>query len=128
VPLTIAIADDSFAIRSALRLFIESNTDWDVCGEADDGQAAVFLVQRLKPDLLILDFSMPVMNGLEAARKIARVSPKTRIVLFTAHGCEQLNRQAESVGIRAVIPKDGSASLQRLINVLRDTKETAQAA
>lgn len=128
MPITIAIADDSSAIRSALRLFIESNTDWDVCGEAADGQAAVSLVQRLKPDLLILDFSMPVVNGLEAARRIASVSPKTKIVLFTAHGCEQVNEQAESVGIRAVVPKDGNSTLERLITTLRDTTETAQAA
>lgn len=87
--LKIAIADDSPAIRSAIRSFIESNTEWQVCGEARDGQAALFVVQRHKPDFLVLDLSMPVMNGLEAARKIAVISPKTRIVLFTGHARDQ---------------------------------------
>ncbi len=80
MPMKIAIADDSPAIREALRSFIQSKTDWQVCGEAEDGEAAVALTQRLHPDLLVLDLSMPVMNGFEAARKIVRIAPSIRIV------------------------------------------------
>lgn len=124
----IAIADDSAAIRSALHEIISSNTDWDICGEAENGQAAVFLVQRFKPDLLILDLSMPVMNGLDAARRIAVISPKTRIVLFTGHASEQVVMEAKNVGIHSVIPKDGSATLKRLIATLRDATNSFRAA
>src|ERR1700758_183726 len=75
IPTKIAIADDSPVIRRALRLFLQSSTDWQICGEVENGAAAVALVERLHPDLLILDLSMPVMNGLDAARKILSISP-----------------------------------------------------
>src|SRR5579859_1134993 len=103
----ISIADDSPAIRRCLRLFIQSNTDWQICGEAENGEAAVALVERLHPDLLILDLSMPGMNGLDAARKIIPTCPGTGIVLFTGHTTAQLLTEAKSIGIRSVIPKDG---------------------
>lgn len=124
----VAIADDSAAIRSALRMFIESRTDWQVCGEVDNGQAAVFLVQRHKPDLLVLDLSMPVMNGLEAARRITVISPKTRIVLFTAHPYDQVLRDAKAAGIREVLSKDGRDTLPRLLTVLNDAIDSSEAA
>jgi DNA-binding NarL/FixJ family response regulator len=127
VSLKIAIADDSAAIRFAFRWWIESYTNWQICGEAADSEAAVFLAQRLKPDLLVLDLSMPVMNGLDAARKIAFVSPKTRIVLFTGYASNLLT-EAKSVGIRAVIPKGEASSVQDLISALREAASTFQAA
>lgn len=128
MPIKIAIADDSDAIRSALRMIIDSTTDWELCGEAADGEAAVFLAQRVKPELMVLDLSMPVMNGLDAARKIALISPKTRIVMFTAHACEQLARDAESIGIRAVIPKNEKDTVERLVSTLRQEAEISLAA
>jgi len=71
----ILIVDDSSSIRNLLRFFIEHNTDWQVCGEAENGQVAVEKVRELKPHAVILDLSMPVMNGLEAAREITRIAP-----------------------------------------------------
>ena len=124
----VLIVDDSLAIRQAVRSCIESNTDWQVCGEAEDGKAAIDLVRRLNPDLLVLDLSMPVMNGLEAAREIAAIAPKTRIVLFTAHDCEQLLRDAQNVGIKAVLPKDGADALGRLLCALREATNEPLAA
>lgn len=128
MPLTLAIVDDSSKIRRTLRTFFQSNTDWKICGEAENGQSAVELVQRLRPDVVVLDFSMPVMNGLEAARNIAAISPKTGIVLFTAHTSRQLLAAAEDVGIRAVVQKDGSGSLQLLLKALADITGSARAA
>ena len=122
MPTKIAIADDSPIIRHFLRLFIQSSTDWQVCGEAEDGEAAVALVERSHPDLLILDFSMPVMNGFDAARKILPISPRIGIVLFTAHASEQLITEAKGIGITAVIPKDG-ASMDDLVAALRESLE-----
>jgi DNA-binding NarL/FixJ family response regulator len=105
MPLRILIVDDSASIRHLLRFFIEHNTDWQVCGEAENGQIAVEKVAKLHPHAVILDLSMPVMNGLEAAREIARIDPNVQMVMFTMHTSEQLRKDAEAAGIKAVISK-----------------------
>ncbi len=103
--LKILIADDSSTIRHLLRFFIEHNTDWQVCGEAENGQVAIEKVAELKPHAVILDLSMPVMNGLDAAREITRIAPDVQIVMFTMHTSEQLLRDAHAAGIKDVISK-----------------------
>lgn len=104
----ILIVDDNRVIRHCVRRCIEANTDWQVCGEAEDGHDAIEKVIQLAPDIVILDFQMPVMNGLEAAEQIARIAPKTAMVLFTMHESEQLVQAARAVGIKEVIGKDGN--------------------
>jgi DNA-binding NarL/FixJ family response regulator len=116
----VAIVDDYPPIRKAIRSCIESKTDWQVCGEAEDGEAAVDLVRSLSPDLVVLDLSMPRLNGLDAARKIAAVSPQTKMILFTGYSCEQLLSEAKRVGIRAVLSKDLDDSLEHLLAVLKE--------
>jgi DNA-binding NarL/FixJ family response regulator len=101
----ILIVDDSVVIRRLVRLCIQSNTDWHVCGEAENGHVAVEKVSELKPHVVILDLSMPVMDGIEAARHIARITPEVTMVLFTMHNSEQLKRDARTVGIQHVISK-----------------------
>lgn len=71
----ILIVDDSPPIRKCIRTHIELKTDWKVCGEAENGQVAIERVKALNPDLVVLDMSMPVMNGLDAARQIRKTSP-----------------------------------------------------
>ncbi|MGC1650189.1 MAG: response regulator, partial [Candidatus Sulfotelmatobacter sp.] len=66
----ILIVDDSAIIRHSIRICIEHNTDWEVCGEAENGKVAIEKVRQLRPDVVTLDWQMPVMNGLEAAREI----------------------------------------------------------
>jgi CheY-like chemotaxis protein len=105
VQLKILIVDDSPSIRQMLRLFIGHNTGWQVCGEAENGRIAIEKVAELKPHAVILDFSMPVMNGLDAAREITRIAPDVQIVMFTMHVSEQLRREAEAAGIKDVISK-----------------------
>jgi DNA-binding NarL/FixJ family response regulator len=85
MPLRILIVDDSPPIRNLLRYFIEHSTEWEVCGEAENGLIAVDKVVQLKPDAVILDLSMPVMNGLDAAREISRIAPAVQMVMFTMH-------------------------------------------
>jgi DNA-binding NarL/FixJ family response regulator len=128
VPISIAIVDDSPQVRQALRSFLETNTNWEICGEAENGQAAIELVQRLKPDLLILDLSMPVMNGFDAARKIIADDPKTGIVMFTAHAAGRLLEEANQIGIKAVVQKDGNASLLLLLTKLRELSSARRVA
>jgi DNA-binding NarL/FixJ family response regulator len=105
MPLRILIVDDSPPIRNLLRYFIEHSTEWEVCGEAENGLIAVDKVVQLKPDAVILDLSMPVMNGLDAAREISRIAPTVQMVMFTMHTNEQLRKDAEAVGIKDVISK-----------------------
>lgn len=128
MPIKIAIADDSLTIRCVVRSFIESHTDWEVCGEAEDGKAAIAIAERLKPDLIVLDLSMPVKNGLDAARTISKVCPKSAMVLFTAHANDELAVEAKGAGIAAVIAKDGNASLEQLVTVLREVSKSLRAA
>ncbi len=107
---TILIADDSALIRHSLRHCIEQNSEWEVCGEAENGEVAVEKVKELHPDMVILDWQMPVMNGLEAARQIAVIAPDTRMVMLTLDNCEQLWKDAKQVGISSVLSKsDGVA-------------------
>jgi DNA-binding NarL/FixJ family response regulator len=109
---TVLIVDDNAAIRRSLRSWFERRRGWRVCGEAENGAVAIERVKALKPDVVILDLAMPVMNGLEAARMIASVAPKTAMVLFTMHPSEHLVKDAKNVGIRDVISKlDGPATL-----------------
>jgi DNA-binding NarL/FixJ family response regulator len=117
--LRILIADDSSTIRRLLRFFIEHNTDWLVCGEAENGEIAVQKATQLRPHAVILDLSMPVMNGLEAAREIARVAPDVQMVMFTMHASEQLRKDAQAAGIKAVISKSDTIG-NHLLASLRD--------
>jgi DNA-binding NarL/FixJ family response regulator len=76
-----------------------------VCGEAENGRIAVEKVTELKPHAVILDLSMPVMNGLDAAREISRIAPSVQIVMFTMHVTEQLCQDAKDAGVKDVISK-----------------------
>jgi DNA-binding NarL/FixJ family response regulator len=87
---SVFIVDDNALIRETLRTYLEAKTDWQVCGEAENGKVAIDKVQELKPNVVILDFQMPVMNGLDAARLIAKSAPNTVIVMLTMHDGPQL--------------------------------------
>ena len=108
---TILLVDDSELIRHSLRLCIEENSDWEVCGEAENGEVAVERVKELHPDVVILDLQMPVMDGLEAARQISHMAPKTAMLMFTAYDGDPLLRDARDAGIEQVFSKfDGLAT------------------
>ena len=119
---TILIVDDSTLIRHALRSYLEHEREWQVCGEAENGQVAVEQVKKLRPDVVILDLQMPVMNGLDAARQIISVAPNTAMVMFTLYKSEQLWKDAKAAGIRDVLSKSDEgpdhllASLQNILS------------
>ncbi len=104
----ILVVDDMQVIRRSLRLYLEQEADLVVCGEADNGKAAIERVQELRPDVVVLDLSMPVMNGLDAARAIKAIAPGTHILMFTLHTYPQLLDEARKVGIANVFSKGGS--------------------
>jgi DNA-binding NarL/FixJ family response regulator len=118
VACSILIVDDSPYIRRSLRTYIEQNTDWRVCDEAENGQIAVEKVKSLKPDVVILDLQMPVMNGLEAARQIASCAPGTAMLMFTMHASDQLRQEALAVGISDVCLKSDEVN-EHLLHSLR---------
>jgi CheY-like chemotaxis protein len=103
LPYSILIVDDNPVIRKSLRRLVEQDPAWTVCGEAENGQLAVDKVSQLTPDLVILDLQMPVMGGIEAARRITLASPKTMIVMFTMHSCAQVEKDAHAAGVAHVL-------------------------
>jgi DNA-binding NarL/FixJ family response regulator len=103
------LVDDVPEIRKGLRSLIQKETDWDVCGEAENGKVALGLVAQLRPDVILLDLSMPVMNGFEAARKIRDIAPQAQILLFTLHSSPQLAEEARKIGVKGVLSKSENA-------------------
>jgi CheY-like chemotaxis protein len=81
----ILVADDSAMIRKCLCRIFEIEEDYDICAEAVNGEEAIALAKQHKPDLIVLDYQMPVMNGIEAARELKRIMPDVPIILFTLH-------------------------------------------
>jgi DNA-binding NarL/FixJ family response regulator len=108
----ILIADDNPVVRKCVGRLLCGHQDWEVCGEAADGEQAVRLAKELAPDVLVLDFSMPGINGLEAARQIGRVSPKTAILLCTIFLSPQLVDLARAVGVAGTL---GKGDLNRMV-------------
>jgi DNA-binding NarL/FixJ family response regulator len=124
MPYSILIVDDSPLIRRILRRSLEEDSRWEVCGEAENGQIAVEKVSQLAPDLVILDWQMPVMDGLEAARHIARIAPQTTIVMFTLHRNDAALQYAKAAGIGHILSKTegGADALMALLETISASK------
>jgi DNA-binding NarL/FixJ family response regulator len=118
VPKCILIVDDSALIRRMIRETLEQHGGWEVCGEAADGREAIAKAQQLKPDLVVLDLSMPVMNGLDAARVLKRSLPSLPLVMFTNFASPQLSQEVLSAGVSAVVSKDKIEGLIHSIQAL----------
>jgi DNA-binding NarL/FixJ family response regulator len=104
--LRILIADDHAVVRAGLRTLLESRSGWEVCAEAADGRDAVEKATKLQPDIAVLDISMPLLNGVEAARRIHIASPQTGILILTMHESDELVQQDVDAGARGYILKD----------------------
>ena len=90
---------------------LSGSLDFEVCGEARDGRDAIDKAQQLQPDLIILDLSMPLMNGLDASRAIKKLMPSVPIILFTLHVYPFLELEAQAAGIAAVVSKSADLSV-----------------
>jgi DNA-binding NarL/FixJ family response regulator len=95
-PLRILIADDHEIVRRGVRTVLSSHPGWEVCAEAATGQEAVAKAKQHKPDIVVMDISMPELNGLEAARKICKMLPNTEVVILSFHFSDQLVRDVWS--------------------------------
>jgi DNA-binding NarL/FixJ family response regulator len=102
---SVLIADDQKMIRQALCSLFSSQEDFDVCGDAENGLEAIEMAQVLLPDLILLDLSMPVMNGIEAACALKRLMPMVPIIVFSEYGDVFSEREARSTGISAFVSK-----------------------
>jgi DNA-binding NarL/FixJ family response regulator len=125
-PANILLVDDNDLVRKIARMFIETQTDLEICGEAVDGSDAIEKAKQLQPDLILLDLAMPNMNGAEAAPIIKRLLPKVPIVLFTLYK-EQIGTALFSkLGIDAVFSKpDGGWKLVECVRGLLAQRATA---
>ena len=117
------IVDDSELVRQGLRTVLQANPGWEVCGEAADGSSGVEMLKTLRPDVVILDFQMPGLNGLETARRMTAVAPEVPIVMFTQHASSELDQHAREVGIRSVVSKTNAFRMVGIIEALLEEKQ-----
>jgi DNA-binding NarL/FixJ family response regulator len=121
--LRVLVADDQPGIRKRVCLTLASIVTLEVCDEAADGQEAVEKAEESSPDLIILDVTMPVMNGLDAARKIRVFSPHTPILILTMHKSRQLMEEARKIGVRGYVVKaDAGQSLSSAITAVMQSQ------
>ncbi|HEU4518525.1 MAG TPA: response regulator transcription factor [Microvirga sp.] len=115
----ILIADDHEVVRRGVRAILEARPDWEVVAEAADGNQAVELAAATRPDVAVLDFSLPLLNGLEVTRRIRQTLPKTQVLIFTMHDNEDLIRGALQAGARGYLLKsDADGQLVSAVEAL----------
>jgi len=123
MPFRILIVDDNPLVRNLLRKSLESQADWQVCGEAADGKEGIEKAQAMSPNLIILDLSMPVVNGIEAAKILSHQMPNVALIMFTSFSTPSLEQMALAAGVDKVISK--SDSLTDLIECARSLASNA---
>jgi DNA-binding NarL/FixJ family response regulator len=110
-PKSVLIVDDNAFMRHALCEMFKREADFDVCGEAENGRVAIEKAQDVRPDLIVLDLSMPVMNGLDAARILKRLMPTVPLIMYSAFGDTVVEHQARLIGISEVVSKSEHRSV-----------------
>ncbi|MFZ0335596.1 MAG: response regulator transcription factor [Candidatus Acidiferrales bacterium] len=114
------LADDHEVLRHCIRSLLESQDNWIVCGEAGNGRVAIERAKELKPDLVILDIAMPLVNGFEAARAIKDFLPDTAILAYTVLQSEGFLNEWQRIGFDGYVSKsDGS---RKLLNAIREVQ------
>jgi DNA-binding NarL/FixJ family response regulator len=130
-PLRILVADDHDILRRGLKQLLTARPGWEICAEARTGREAVSLAEQHKPDIVVMDVSMPDLNGLEAARRIRKDLPKTGIIILTLHFSDQLVKDIVESGARAYVMKsDADRDLVNAVEALANHRTffTARAA
>ena len=110
MPVRVLIVDDHEIVREGIsQLIARSRPEWLICGQASNGEQAIELVQTLTPDVVVLDISMPKVNGLQVAAKIAAMQLRCRVLMFTMHESERLARDVQAAGAQGVVLKSQAA-------------------
>ena len=122
-PVRLLVADDHEIVRKGLRSLLEAQPGWLVTAEACDGREAVEKARELKPDVTVLDISMPALNGLEAARQMIKNDARAKILILTMHESDPLIREVLDAGARGyVLKSDASRDLVSAVNAVRSNK------
>ena len=108
---TILVVDDSAYVRQALCELFQREADFEICGEAENGKEAIAKALELHPDLIVLDLSMPIMNGLDAARELKQLMPTVPLIMYSSFGDAFAEQQARVIGISEVVSKSQPAAI-----------------
>lgn len=116
----ILLVDDHDIVRQSVRQILESQNDWEIVGEAANGREAVTLYRQLKPDVVVMDITMPLMNGLDATKSILEGNPDSKILILTMHETPSLRHPIQQSGAKGVVRKsqvmgDLTPALQAII-------------
>jgi DNA-binding NarL/FixJ family response regulator len=117
-PITVLLAEDHTVVRAGLRALLASETDIQVIGEAENGREAVTLTNKLRPNVVVMDIAMPLLNGLEATRQILKLAPETKVLILSAHSDDEYVEQTIAWGAAGYLVKQSSAHL--LPKAIRD--------
>lgn len=122
-PVSILIADDHAVVRHGLRVLLETQQGWTICGEAQNGRVAIQKAEQLQPNIVILDISMPEMNGVVATSRIREVAPRARVLVLTMHSSEELIQSCLRAGAQGYILKsDAERDLIAAVRALTHNK------
>jgi DNA-binding NarL/FixJ family response regulator len=122
-PLRLLIVDDHAVVRRGIRAIIEGQPGWEIAAEAANGREAIELAKRLHPDIVVMDLSLPGLNGLDATRQVLEVSPRSEVLILTMHHSDELVRNVLQVGARGfVLKSDADENLVTAIESLAQHK------
>lgn len=107
--LKILIVDDHEVVHQGIKMILRSRPEWQICGQAENGAEAVHLAQELSPDAIVMDITMPVMNGLEATRQIAKLGLSSKVIVFTMHEAPGLAESVRGAGGHGLVLKSRAA-------------------
>jgi DNA-binding NarL/FixJ family response regulator len=122
VALRILIVDDEKAVRTALGRLLATRKEWQVVGEAADGAEAIGMARELQPDIVIMDITMPEMNGLEATPEIKKALPAAEVLIFTQHDSTQMIQQAQNAGASGYLLKSQANWLVKAVEAMSQHK------
>jgi two-component system nitrate/nitrite response regulator NarL len=118
----ILIVDDNLFVRQQLRELLAAHSAWEVCGEGADGVDAIHKVQQLSPDIVVMDLSMPVMNGLRATQEITALAPGIPVVMFSMYLSPHFTQSARAAGARGAVSKSEPQQIIRAVETLLSGK------
>ena len=108
-PITVLVAEDHAIVRQGLCALLKADAQFRIVGEAQDGREAVAMARTLKPDVILMDIAMPVLNGLEATRQILAANPAAKVVILSAHSDDAYVERMNAAGVAGFLEKQTSA-------------------